>query len=264
MLTSELLNCICRFGRRKKTISLRQTVWLRQLASSESHTCRRWVKQGSEVTTRPKRFLRRFQLRRQNSDRFWRRFPSLSPSVLLLVSLVIRVTNVTIMITMVINSIITMLIMTKIPIWKRALYSSNYARPDCCQWICYLNFVQPQPPNQLFRDKASNQDWQVCTFWVLTKAKELVTAHSADANIVRSSFESKISFAPSRLIVPFIWVTTDLKSPNLTRKCALFGSTLTNKAHYLVKFGPSTCFIWVKFDLQSGLACFAYISIHSL
>jgi len=150
MLTSELLNCICRFGRRKKTISLRQTVWLRQLASSESHTCRRWVKQGSEVTTRPKRFLRRFQLRRQNSDRFWRRFPTLSPSVLL-VSLVIRVTNVTIMITMVINRTITMLIMTKIPIWKRALYSSNYARPDCCQWICYLNFVQPQPPNQLFR-----------------------------------------------------------------------------------------------------------------
>jgi len=37
--------------------------------------------------------------------------------------------------------------MTNIPIWKRALYSSNCARPDCCQWICYLDFVQPQPPN---------------------------------------------------------------------------------------------------------------------
>jgi len=103
------------------------------------------VKKGSEVTIRPKRFLRSFQ----NPDRFWRRVLTLSLPHWSPWSMVIRVTNVTIMITMVINSTITMLIMTNIPIWKRALYLSNCARPNCCQWICYLNFVQPQPPNDL-------------------------------------------------------------------------------------------------------------------
>ena len=211
---------------------------MRQLASSESHTCQRRVKKGSEVTIRPKRFLRSFQ----NPDRFWRRVLTLSLPHWSPWSLVIRVTNVTIMITMVINSTITMLIMTNIPIWKRALYSSNCARPNCCQWICYLDFVQPQPPNdpkmkglfraqvQLLGQHIQSRLGSLYFFGLFTNP--------------RKKGSSSCTFYWCKYCLVLIWKQTIVFDP-VAWLSPLSGSLWPEKP----KFDLKMCLVWINSDL---------------